>query len=333
MAWIAALIGAVGAGGLAAAGGQAQEKAGDKGLAANLGAYKKAKQMVAPYQQVGEAGLLSLGELMGLKGYRTQQEVDLNKYLKTAPKAPNASGYVPKGYEDAFNQYVLSAPIAPMTMGTALGAGLEFNPLRPIPGASALFGGIGGGLTGDAEKDEAIAKMMAMRQAKARYERDLATYNTTTMPEWEKKRALLQMESNQSLADYDPMKVLQATPGYQARYNQGQEAVQAQQVGRQLSGRAAQELQNAGQQFASGEYGNEIARRSNVAGIGQQAANQLGNWAVGQGNSLANMFQQQGANTANTYANYNNVLQGSLGNYLTAQNQQKDRDLYRSIYG
>ena len=321
MAWIAALIGAGGAAASGSAAGKANSKGGKRAALAGKFATNRAIQGMAPYQGIGEASALSLGELMGLKGYRTQEEIDFNKYLKTAPKAP---GYTKYGYGNDQDKFINAAPVDPQLMGNILAHG---NPMMPMPG----LGNFAGGMSSDAKKDEAIARQWAIHKAKKKYEQDMAKY-TADKNAWEEGRNQKQYAYNQSLENYDPLKVLQATPGYQARYNQGQDAVTANQVGRQLGGRAAQELQQYGQSFASNEYQNELARRQGVAGMGQNAANATGNWAVGQGNNLSNIALQQGQNEASLYGSYNNVLQGTLKNYLSAGERQKDRDAGFSTY-
>lgn len=120
-------------------------------------------------------------------------------------------------------------------------------------------------------------------------------------------------------------------PSYQFRLQQGQDAIQSSAAaqGGLLSGATLKALQNYGQESASQEYGNaynrfnadqtnRYNRLSNLVGIGQNAAAQVGNAGAQTSQAIANNTMQ-GANalaagqvaSANNWANTANNL-GSM---------------------
>jgi len=75
----------------------------------------------------------------------------------------------------------------------------------------------------------------------------------------------------------------QTDPGYQFRFEEGQRALDrgAAQRGGLLSGGYARKAMRYGQGFASNEYTNVYNRIANIAGMGQVANQQAGNYAAG----------------------------------------------------
>ena len=105
-------------------------------------------------------------------------------------------------------------------------------------------------------------------------------------------------------------------PSYQFRLQQGQDAIQsgAAAQGGLLSGATLKALQNYGQDYASQEYGNaynrfnadqtnRYNRLSNITGMGQNAAAQVGNAGMQTGQAVAN----------NTMAGANAQAAGIIG--------------------
>lgn len=140
--------------------------------------------------------------------------------------------------------------------------------------------------------------------------------------EWDAKLAAALEAKNKSLEGFDPTAKLRSTPGYQFRYNTGLNALQNSQAARgyDQSGRAMKELVDYGQNFATNEYQNELARRASVMDLGRNTTTSLANIGLGMGNNASNTFMQQGQNNANMYYNMNNALQGSLANYAYLRN-------------
>lgn len=109
----------------------------------------------------------------------------------------------------------------------------------------------------------------------------------------------------------------QTDPGYNFRFNEGQRALDrgAGAAGGLLSGGYARKSQRYGQDYASGEYQNVYNRIANIAGMGQTAAGQSGQYAQyggqGMGNAASNAanasaYGQVGA--GNAYANAANQI-------------------------
>lgn len=304
MAWIAAIISAVG--GIAASSNQknAAKKAGKNASNIDAAGYGRALSQLKDYQGIGKEGALSLAQLMGLKGYRTSEEQELTEYLKSKPSF-QASGNRVRAGDSGGLEGLLEKQEGISTLGDAFG------------GVSKWF----------KKKKDRRGAQQASNNAK-----EQADFQAT-LSAWEDKKSAIEARSNASIAGYDPTAILRATPGYQNRYDTGINAVTNQQSGRQLSGRAAQELTRYGQGFASNEFQNEFNRRLALATGGQSAATTAGNWSIGQGSNAANLAIQSG-NADSQYNNdLNNVVQQGLGNYLTYKNRnQRPRTPYSSSY-
>lgn len=125
-----------------------------------------------------------------------------------------------------------------------------------------------------------------------------------------------------SFSDQD----FEGDPGYQWRMEQGQKGIESSAAARGglLSGAAGKAISKYNQNFASNEYGNAYNRFNQnqanifnrlaaIAGVGQQATNQIGqagqNYATGAGNAL----QYAGTARASGYANQANALNSGLG--------------------
>jgi hypothetical protein len=323
MAWIAAIISAVG--GLAAGAGQksAASKASKSAALQAAAGYGGAKKGLEPYAKVGRKAAYSLAELMGMEGYRTPEEQAYTQFLKTKPTLPGETPWQSKA--DSSTLAISGHPMYQEDRKSgqyALSVGLSG------------LGGIADVAFQGARKDRKDAARAALYEdvaARKKYRQDLK--------EWNKKKAELEAASTASLANYDPSAALRRTPGYEFRFGEGERAVQANQAARNntLSGRALKELTQYGQGFASNEFQNEFARRLSLANMGQQAQTATGNWSVGQGATLGNLALGQGQANADFYGTANNALQSGLSNYLTYQARQNQTPAattpYSSSYG
>ena len=129
-------------------------------------------------------------------------------------------------------------------------------------------------------------------------------------------------------------------PSYQFRVQQGQDAIQSSAAaqGGLLSGATLKALQNYGQESASQEYGNaynrfnadqtnRYNRLSNLVGVGQNAAAQVGNAGAQTSQAIANNTMQ-GANAlaAGQVANANNWSNtaNNLGSMATSYAMMKN---------
>lgn len=104
------------------------------------------------------------------------------------------------------------------------------------------------------------------------------------------------------------------SPGYQFRLDQAQNALTASQAakGGLLSGGAMKEMNAYTQGIASDEYGNYINQLSGLAGMGQQAANNMSNITAGTGAAMAGYAQQAGMAMANRDSQMGNIIGGGM---------------------
>ena len=137
---------------------------------------------------------------------------------------------------------------------------------------------------------------------------------------------------NQSYTGQD----IYSDPGYQFRLQQGQDAIQSSAAakGGLLSGATLKALQNYGQESASQEYSNaynrfnadqtnRYNRLSNLVGIGQNAAAQVGNAGAQTAQAVAN----------NTMAGANSIAAGQVGSANAWSNTANDLGSMAAAYG
>ena len=125
-------------------------------------------------------------------------------------------------------------------------------------------------------------------------------------------------------------------PSYQFRLQQGQDAIQSSAAaqGGLLNGATLKALQNYGQESASQEYSNaynrfnadqtnRYNRLSNLVGIGQNAAAQVGNAGAQTAQAVAN----------NTMAGANSIAAGQVGSANAWSNTANDLGSMAAAYG
>lgn len=108
--------------------------------------------------------------------------------------------------------------------------------------------------------------------------------------------------------------LFKTSPGYQFRVDQAMKNAQSSQAAHQglLSGGAMKELSDYSSGMASDEYGNYVNQLQGLAGIGQNAATNMGNYAINAGGQIANYTQQGGMAAANNYAQQGSIIGGGL---------------------
>jgi len=127
-------------------------------------------------------------------------------------------------------------------------------------------------------------------------------------------------------------KYLPTDPGYQFRLQQGLQAEEqsAAAKGSQLSGATLKALQRYGQGQAAQEFQAAFGRNQQLAGMGQQAgnnmstitqntANQQSGLSSNLGSNLASVSSNLGGNLSNLYSHYGDLMSGNainLGNTL-----------------
>ena len=192
-------------------------------------------------------------------------------------------------------------------------------------GGGMIVGGMGaqayfGNKASSAAKKAAAAAAEEMRQSKARaigYQRPYYQSGTAGLNNLTGLLTGSQYDAQgnkTTLSEQDRSNLFQKSPGYQFRLEQGQKALEATQAARggMLSGGAMKEMNNYSQGIASDEYGNYINQLSGLAGIGQNAANAMGNYELGAGAQIANYSQQSGMADANRYMNLGNNIGGGM---------------------
>lgn len=311
MAWASIIAALIGAGA-----SKAQADSASKGLknasAEQKNALMTALSGTAEYQGIGKQGALSLGELMGLEGYRTKSDIALREHLANKPGAAGQLGW--KDNADFGTKLIEGHPAKEFLSDS------QFEALGGlgIPGGASLTT-VFNRKSKSNKKKAAAAAAAQNAAAAAKYQTDLAA--------WEAKKADLERQRDVELQTYDPTAALRATPGYDYRYKTGLATATGalNRTNMSQSGRALKELTNYGQDFASNEYGNEFNRRLQLMTGGQSLAGQTGGWNLNTGGSLASIAAGQGNAQADYYGNLNRVAQGSLANYTYGQNREKDR--------
>lgn len=110
-----------------------------------------------------------------------------------------------------------------------------------------------------------------------------------------------------------------ASPGYQWRLGQGEQAIQgsAASRGHLLSGGTLKDLANFGQGLASQDYNDQFNRMMSIASGGQQAATSTGQFGQQSATNIGNLLQAQGQARASGYQNQASAINGGLGNIAT----------------
>lgn len=111
-------------------------------------------------------------------------------------------------------------------------------------------------------------------------------------------------------------------PGYQFRFDQGQNALgnMLNRTGMKRSGRAMKEAMRFGQGQASNEYGNYFARLMQMSGLGAGGAGQSAAAGARLASSPGYGIQAQAAGVGPSAIN--NAVQGGLSNYFAYRQNQ-----------
>lgn len=105
------------------------------------------------------------------------------------------------------------------------------------------------------------------------------------------------------------------SPDYQWRLQQGQQSLEhsAAARGKLFSGSTQKALTDYGQGAASQEFGNWFNRLSGLAGTGQAATNQIGQYGMNYANQAGQNYLNSGMAQASSYGNMANALSGFAG--------------------
>lgn len=177
-------------------------------------------------------------------------------------------------------------------------------------GLSSLGSLVGGGLQSSAQK-----KANKLAGAMFRYQKDT--------------QAPYVQAGRQSLADLmalmqDPS-TIQDTAGYQFRFGEGKRALEGNMAARGglLGGAALKRLTQYGQGFASNEFQNQFNRLSQLAGIGQGAANAMTGAAANYGQAAMSGQTALGNIGASTALGFAGGINNALNTYLNYDLGQK----------
>lgn len=185
-------------------------------------------------------------------------------------------------------------------------------------GEMSLLGDIGGLIGSEKAEDAQFAAMQqaalaqeeAFRQAKKQY-KPYAQFGQAGMGTLSRLYGF-----DDGTAD---MSAFMASPDYQFRLQQGNNAIQGAAAARGglFSGATGKALTDYNQNTAAQEFDNYVNRLFGVTGIGQQAATGIANAALGKGNKMAGIYQNMGDNQANAIMSQANAL-GGIGDAVGA---------------
>jgi hypothetical protein len=108
---------------------------------------------------------------------------------------------------------------------------------------------------------------------------------------------------------------LRSAPGYGFAFSEGQRGVESSAAARGglFSGAAAKALTKYGQGMADQQYGTHLNRLGSLAGLGQTATTQVGNWGQGAASNVATGLQNAGAARASGIAGAGQAWQQGIG--------------------
>jgi hypothetical protein len=207
-----------------------------------------------------------------------------------------------------------------------------------IAGGAAIAGGaMASSASNKAAKTQAASADKASQIQQANFEqtrKDLMPYSDAGKTSL--NQLMGQMGSNGYFNQNFTGQDIYSDPSYQFRLQQGQDAIQSSAAaqGGLLSGATLKALQNYGQESASQEYGNaynrfnadqtnRYNRLSNLVGVGQNAAAQVGNAGAQTAQAVAN----------NTMAGANSIAAGQVGSANAWSNTANDLGSMAAAYG
>lgn len=207
-----------------------------------------------------------------------------------------------------------------------------------IAGGAAIAGGaMASSASNKAAKTQAASADKASQIQQANFEqtrKDLMPYSDAGKTSL--NQLMGQMGSNGYFNQNFTGQDIYSDPSYQFRLQQGQDAIQSSAAaqGGLLSGATLKALQNYGQESASQEYSNaynrfnadqtnRYNRLSNLVGIGQNAAAQVGNAGAQTAQAVAN----------NTMAGANSIAAGQVGSANAWSNTANDLGSMAAAYG
>ena len=176
-------------------------------------------------------------------------------------------------------------------------------PAAVIGGAVGLYGA---SKQAGAAKDAAKASQKATDATIAEQKRQFDLTRSDQMPWLQAGTGALGTLQKLNAGDYSSFS---NSPDYQFALDQGMKTLDrsAAAQGRLYSGGYGQDLVNYGQGLATQNYNNYYNRLSNLAGVGQTAAQNLGGLGANYANSMGTALQNNATNRASSYMNQANA--------------------------
>lgn len=149
----------------------------------------------------------------------------------------------------------------------------------------------------------------------ARWAPGLATYQSDAA-KYKAELDALGPESPQLSQAQIGQGIMSQDPGYQFRLDQGNKQINAGAAARGManSGRTMKELTRYGSDFASNEYGNAYNRLASMAGMGQTAVNQMGQYGQTYGQQAGQNYGSIGNAQAAGSIGQANAVSSGIGN-------------------
>lgn len=189
-------------------------------------------------------------------------------------------------------------------------------PIGAIIGTSVISAGVGALSSANAADAQAGAARAAQRQQEKYFGITKETLNPFIQAGY---GATSEANRLLGLDGHDPAAIqaeLEKLPGYQFALTQGNRAVQSSAAARGLgvSGAAMRGIADYTTGLADSTYGNQFNRVMSLATLGENAAGQLANAAMGTGQGIANSKYNLGNAQAAGYMGIGNAIQGGLNN-------------------
>jgi hypothetical protein len=304
MSWLAA-AGAIAGGLIGSSSSKKAAKTQEKAAAAATAEEKRqfdiTRADMAPWQGVGEEGLYTLAELLGL-GTKSQ----LTGVGK--PVMPNQDAFY-KTVTDGYKQEQVTN-------------GWNSAGVRRIPITRNVFDQAG--------YDQALGK----------YNSALTAWNNDQQTQAGQMKAGQTNGFGSLMKDFT-LEDFQTDPGYEFRQQQGEQALmrQASAGGRRLAPNTVKELLRFNSDLASQEFGNAFNRdltnkqrkfnfMGQISGVGQTAATQLGQFGAQTASNVGNNIMSAGNTTAAGTMGQANAWSNAIGQATNAFQQQMTLDKY-----
>lgn len=279
---------------------KAQQAAADQASATQLQMFNQSRDDQEPWRQAGQAGLNELSIRMGV-----------------VPQTSARVGQPGQGLPAIEAYDALRNRLMP-----------QYQSMQQPSHWDANDGGM---RTDDAALEQAISAELARQQASYSdaASKQIADQRTAQAATSENPNfgSLLK---NFTLADFEK------DPGYEFRQAEGMKGItnSAAARGGLLSGAALKAAGRYNQEFASNEFGNafnrdasnktnQFNRLASLSGVGQTAANQIGQQGIATGNQIASNQIGAGNARASGYIGQSNALTGALGQGINAWQQQQ----------